>query len=215
MLARIAPQCNFGPGAVIGIWPSRRYTVACESAEAQNAPSRNRWCWFGPEEASSRAEAPPPPGADSMNLSALPSVDSLLMTPEARHLLDRVPRALVVEALRHMLAKERQRLRRGNDLPESSETLTPSALVTNASAWINQEFDPGIPKVINATGVVLHTNLGRAPLAPQAIQALVEAARPTPGAKCQRRIAIGWRDRVDPRALTRDRDLTINPAGRS
>ena len=112
-----------------------------------------------------------------MNLSSLPSVDSLLMTPEARHLLDRVPRALVVEALRQMLAEERQRLRRENDLPESSEALSPSALVSNASAWINQEFDPGIPKVVNATGVVLHTNLGRAPLAPQAIQALVEAAR--------------------------------------
>jgi len=96
---------------------------------------------------------------------ALPSVDRLLRDPEVAELLEQLPRAVVVEAVRESLAAARTR-RAG--APESWSAEIRERLAARGR--------PSLRPVLNATGVVLHTNLGRAPLAPSAIAAVAAVA---------------------------------------
>jgi L-seryl-tRNA(Ser) seleniumtransferase len=91
----------------------------------------------------------------------LPSVDRLLHQPAVQELLEIAPRGAVVAAVRESLAAARTR-RAGP--PERWEDDIRERLAQRSGA--------SLVRVINATGVVLHTNLGRAPLAPAAIAAM-------------------------------------------
>jgi L-seryl-tRNA(Ser) seleniumtransferase len=95
---------------------------------------------------------------------ALPSVDRLLRDPEVAGLLEQLPRGVVLEAVRESLAAARTR-RAG--APESWGAEIRERLAARSR--------PSLRPVCNATGVVLHTNLGRAPLAPSAIAAVAAA----------------------------------------
>src|SRR5678815_790209 len=106
-----------------------------------------------------------PPAATRDRLRALPSVEAVLVSEAGRAALQIHPRPRVVEAIRRVLAVLRTRILQGEAASFSSDALGP-ALVALAT--------PGLRAVLNATGVVLHTNLGRAPLAPEAL-ARVEA----------------------------------------
>jgi L-seryl-tRNA(Ser) seleniumtransferase len=92
-------------------------------------------------------------------------VDRLLRDPEVAHLLERLPRAVVVDAVRESLAAARTR-RAG--APESWSAEIRERLAARSR--------PSLRPVLNATGVVLHTNLGRAPLAPAALAAVAAVA---------------------------------------
>ena len=92
----------------------------------------------------------------------LPSIDRLLQLPEVAGLLARVPRNVVVAAAREAVADVRQ----SHDGPPDDW----GALVIERVA---ARTAPSLYPVLNATGVVLHTNLGRAPLAAPAIEAVV------------------------------------------
>jgi len=102
--------------------------------------------------------------------SRLPSVDRLLAHPKAQTLVASFGHALTVDALRQALDDARQSIRAGGDVPEAD------ALVGAASHTLHDWTTPRPQPVINATGVILHTNLGRAPLSPQAMQAVWDAA---------------------------------------
>ena len=104
-------------------------------------------------------------------LRALPSVESLLSGPTLAGLLPRLPRLLVVEAARAELAAERKRTRRTGVPPAGAEELT-----ARIAERAERESRPALRRVLNATGVVLHTNLGRAPLAAPAIEAVGRVA---------------------------------------
>jgi L-seryl-tRNA(Ser) seleniumtransferase len=95
----------------------------------------------------------------------LPSVDRLLHQPAVQELLEIAPRGAVVAAVRESLAAARTR-RAGP--PERWEDDIRERLAQRSGA--------SLLRVINATGVVLHTNLGRAPLAPAAIAAMTAIA---------------------------------------
>lgn len=95
----------------------------------------------------------------------LPSVDRLLNQPAIQQLLDAAPRAAVVAAVRESL--EAARTRRAGP-PEHWED--------DVRERLTQRAGPGLLPVLNATGVVLHTNLGRAPLARPAIEAMASVA---------------------------------------
>jgi L-seryl-tRNA(Ser) seleniumtransferase len=98
---------------------------------------------------------------------ALPSVARLLGHPAAAALVARWRREHVVEALRLVLDE----LRRAHaTVPAADE------LLSRAAARLADGARPALVRVVNATGVVLHTNLGRAPLAERAVAALVAAA---------------------------------------
>jgi L-seryl-tRNA(Ser) seleniumtransferase len=96
---------------------------------------------------------------------ALPSVDRLLREPGVVALLDTAPRAAVLSAIREALAVARTR-RAG----------PPDDWAVEIRDRLAEHRRPGLRPVLNATGVVLHTNLGRAPLADAAVRAMVEIA---------------------------------------
>jgi len=106
-------------------------------------------------------------------LRAIPSVESLLQTPSLTELGGRVPRSVVVGAARETLAALRDSIRRGTQASAPSvETL---AAETRRRA--EQSLTPSLKPVINATGIILHTHLGRATLPEAAIAAVTDAAR--------------------------------------
>jgi L-seryl-tRNA(Ser) seleniumtransferase len=101
----------------------------------------------------------------------IPSVERLLRSPGAAPLLARWKRERVVELLRLALADVRRRLDTGGVVPPDE------ALLARVTASLETAAAPRLRRVVNATGVVLHTNLGRAPLAEAAVEAIVDAAR--------------------------------------
>lgn len=105
-------------------------------------------------------------------LRQLPSVDKLLHLAAAASLIATYNRPLVTEAVRHILAETRARLQNGSTAPPSEETL-----LRDAAAWLTLLARPTLRPVINATGVIIHTNLGRAPLSAAALQAIQEVAQ--------------------------------------
>ena len=100
----------------------------------------------------------------------LPSVQRLLEQPDAARLIDRFGRASVVGALRAALEEARAALRDGAASPGLD------ALLTQAERLLDAAPHRGLVRVINATGIILHTNLGRAPLPGAAMAAVAEAA---------------------------------------
>ena len=105
---------------------------------------------------------------------ALPQVEALLAGPEFAPLLLAHGRAPVLEAVRSDLDGLRARLAGGQPLPPGEAD--PGRCAARVGAALAQRARSGYPRVINATGVVLHTGLGRAPLAEAARAALQEAA---------------------------------------
>lgn len=93
----------------------------------------------------------------------LPAVGATLERLSVRALLAQWPRALVTEGIRALIAAARA----GGPLPESDPEWH-DALV----AWLESRTASTLRPALNATGVVLHTNLGRAPLATAAIEAI-------------------------------------------
>ena len=104
-------------------------------------------------------------------LRSLPAVETLLQHDALTALALEVPRALLVEAVRAELAAARSALRR-----EGAVAPAVDALATCAAARARAASRPALTRVLNATGIVLHTNLGRAPLAEVARRAVAEAA---------------------------------------
>ncbi|HSH32324.1 MAG TPA: L-seryl-tRNA(Sec) selenium transferase [Actinomycetota bacterium] len=99
---------------------------------------------------------------------SVPSVDSLLRTPPVRRAGDVFGRPLLKYTLTEELVAVRRRAADGHAAP------SPEDIVTSAITLASR-IATGITPVINATGVVLHTNLGRAPLPTAAIAAAVQA----------------------------------------
>jgi L-seryl-tRNA(Ser) seleniumtransferase len=106
-------------------------------------------------------------------LRNLPSVHDVLETPRARDLAAHHDHALLVDAVRREIADLRQHLARGEALNGAVTAEQLAGRVERRIAW---EMRPKLRRVINATGIVLHTNLGRAPCALEAAQAAHEAA---------------------------------------
>jgi L-seryl-tRNA(Ser) seleniumtransferase len=103
-------------------------------------------------------------------LRSLPSVDEVLARPAVRALAERVGRAAAKAAVRAAIAESREKLQHGVDL-DGEPVRDARVLELSAS-----QAAPRLRRVINATGVVLHTNLGRAPLHPDAIRSVAEVA---------------------------------------
>ncbi len=106
-------------------------------------------------------------------LRRLPQVQRLLETPEADALAAAWGRPALADALRRTLDTTRTHLRAGflAEIPD------PAALLARAAADLRARAEPGLRRTLNATGIALHTNLGRAPLAPEALDATAEAGR--------------------------------------
>lgn len=102
-------------------------------------------------------------------LRALPPVDSLLTA--AATLVETYGHDAVTGAFRTVLESCRQRILEGEKPPVDVDSI-----LAETAAYLGSLFQPTLRPVINATGVIVHTNLGRAPLAQSAQQAMREMA---------------------------------------
>jgi L-seryl-tRNA(Ser) seleniumtransferase len=105
-------------------------------------------------------------------LRELPSVDRLLNHSDATVLLELFPRDLVMTALRSTVDEERAALQSGR----RTQTSGAAEILARARVWLDHVGRASLRPVVNATGVVLHTNLGRALLAEEAWNAVRDAA---------------------------------------
>ena len=113
------------------------------------------------------------------SLASLPSVDRLLRHADAGPLIRQSGRTVVTDAIRHVLAAARATLAAGRTAGEVQE-VGEGVLLQRVAVRIAAEERPSLRPVFNLTGTVLHTNLGRAPLPHEAVEAiLVAALRPT------------------------------------
>jgi L-seryl-tRNA(Ser) seleniumtransferase len=104
-------------------------------------------------------------------LRNLPSVDALLQVHTVRDLDQRYGHALVVDACRAALDAARATILAGGDAP------MPALLIDDIYARVERAARPSLTPVINATGVIIHTNLGRAPLSDDTLAAMNIAAQ--------------------------------------
>ena len=105
---------------------------------------------------------------DNAALRALPSVDALLESAGGQALIDRYGRGLTLDAVRAALDEARSALRSGTSMPTDA-----ASLLDGAAARLHIESTSTLRPVINATGVIIHTNLGRAPLSDAALAAVM------------------------------------------
>src|SRR5216684_2280220 len=113
-------------------------------------------------------------------LRQIPSVDELLAQPRLAELAKRVDRNLVVEIARVVLADLRARItgQMASDIPGEIFVIAsdPATLEERISSLVERILSRSLQPVINATGVILHTNLGRAPLPESVVEEFRRAA---------------------------------------
>lgn len=97
----------------------------------------------------------------------LPSVDRILRDSAVAELLGREGVAPVTDLVRHVLKEHR----------DAGQAPSLTALVEEVQSRAGIHFRPSLRGVVNATGVIIHTNLGRAPLSDEAISAMEEVSR--------------------------------------
>lgn len=103
-------------------------------------------------------------------LRKLPSVEKLLQSNHLIPLVERHGHQLVVEAIRRATDQARHQILAGQPAPSLS------GLAQVAAAHLTETIRPSLQPVINATGVIIHTNLGRAILSERARAAMIQAA---------------------------------------
>lgn len=104
-------------------------------------------------------------------LRQLPSVDRLMLTAAATDMVDAFSRDLVVEALRETLDAARAAI-----IAREREAPMNAMILQEAREWLQDLVSPTLRPVINGTGVIVHTNLGRAPLSEAALVAVERVA---------------------------------------
>ncbi len=110
----------------------------------------------------------------------LPSVDELLRAADDAGLMARIGRGQTTELIRELLAEARSTATSGSSAEVLARPLTRDSyrqfLVEGLREAVERRLRSGVHRVINATGVIIHTNLGRAPLSESARKAMVEVA---------------------------------------
>jgi len=142
--------------------------------------------------------------SERLSLRDLPPVDRLLSHPEVTVLLKKFNRDYVVQQLRHLLDALRQTVRQGKNLRPTD--LTAESIVAQLKGALSSHDEPRLLRVVNATGTILHTNLGRAVLADEAVEAAVRAGRHPVNLEFD--LATGKRGRREENVETLMLDLT-------
>jgi L-seryl-tRNA(Ser) seleniumtransferase len=105
----------------------------------------------------------------------LPSVDEVMRTPAVLQLLEMEGQPVVAQAVRMVLSRLRQEIAT-SELDERALELALSGLEEAVERQVRRDLRYSLRKVINATGVILHTNLGRAPLGVAALEHIRESS---------------------------------------
>ena len=106
-------------------------------------------------------------------LRALPAITDLLKSETAAGWLRLHPRPLVTECLRRALAGWRRQLLNGDAGPGGPPSVTAEAVLARAETLLQRATEPRLREAINATGIILHTGLGRAVLPPGAVDSII------------------------------------------
>jgi L-seryl-tRNA(Ser) seleniumtransferase len=106
-----------------------------------------------------------------MTLRDLPSVDSILRRPEIESRLEEFNRELAVQTVRAVLEQTRSDIRDAGSVPSVED------VVNRILRAMDEATESSLREVINATGVILHTNLGRAPLSRAALQSMARVGK--------------------------------------
>jgi L-seryl-tRNA(Ser) seleniumtransferase len=107
---------------------------------------------------------------DQEQLRLLPSVDELLLSASGQQLVQRYSRPMTLQAVRASISQARIHIYQGASCPSSDEILTVAEHI------LDESQRPNLRPVINATGVIINTNLGRSPLSQEALQAVQRIA---------------------------------------
>src|SRR5579864_6302289 len=107
---------------------------------------------------------------DQEQLRLLPSVDELLHSSMGQQLIQQYSRSMTLRAVRTSIAQARARIREGAPCPSYEE------LLVEVEHILELGQRPNLRPVINATGVIINTNLGRAPLSQRALAAVQQVA---------------------------------------
>src|SRR6202040_637905 len=103
-------------------------------------------------------------------LRLLPSVEALLQSSIGQRLIELYSRPVALQSIRASIAQARGSILKGASCP------SPEELLAAAEQFLQREQQPHLRPVINATGVIINTNLGRAPLSQEAVQAVQHVA---------------------------------------
>lgn len=111
-------------------------------------------------------------------LRQIPSVEEIMQQSEVVALTGKHPRPLIIRAVRQVTDDLRQKILRSADKDKSTASnLLPSDLTTLIEQEVKKQSTSSLKHVINATGVVLHTNMGRAVMAEPAKKAVAEVLK--------------------------------------
>jgi L-seryl-tRNA(Ser) seleniumtransferase len=105
------------------------------------------------------------------DLSRLPAVDKLLLDDRVMELAAEYPHELLVKATRQVLEQARRDIAAGKSVPSVDE------IAARVVSYVQSLEVPSLRPVINASGVIIHTNLGRAPLSEESIAAMRTVSR--------------------------------------
>ncbi len=108
-----------------------------------------------------------PDSTSKPELRKLPSVDTLLRTQDAAEYIAEYGRPLTIEAIRYILEEIRKQI-----IAEQMTLPVQEGLMSQVGQLLQEWTRPSLESVVNATGVILHTNLGRAPLSEDTINAM-------------------------------------------
>jgi len=105
-------------------------------------------------------------------LRKLPSVDVLLQTEEVKQWIEKYDREMVVNSIRCVLNELRAEVLNQEKVSSQEKNLSVENIIKRAQSLLERKFSPSLRKAINATGIILHTGLGRSVLSPQAREAI-------------------------------------------
>jgi len=109
-------------------------------------------------------------------LKQLPSVDEVLKEERTKQWLESSPRVLVLDAIRAAIDAKRKAIRLATDNAALLPATSLAEILDQAEARLRELSEPSLQPVINATGVIVHTNLGRSILSEKALQRVLEVS---------------------------------------
>lgn len=109
------------------------------------------------------------------HLKLLPGVDHILEKAKTNSLFNDIPKPVVIKSVRSVIAKRRKSIL-GNNKIFSDSDLTDASILFDVEKLVQEDMQSNLKRVINATGVVVHTNLGRSLLAKAALENMAEIA---------------------------------------
>ncbi len=110
-------------------------------------------------------------------LKKLPKIDEVLLILKKQKIYDLAPRHLVKETCRKVVQDLREKIVTTKKMQQAKSCPDAATVAREVEASIKKLYGYRLRKLVNATGVILHTNLGRAPLCPEAIERIAEVGR--------------------------------------